>query len=96
MDGVFAASDSLAAGVIRGLALNGRGVPDDVAVVGFDGGYGAKHFSPSLTTIEQNVIAAGDLVVNAVMADLNLSATGDLPPVPVRLIVRESSQSRVC
>lgn len=96
LDGVFAASDSLAAGVIRGLSPNGRRVPDDVAVVGFDGGYGAKHFFPSLTTIEQNVVAAGDLLVNAVMAGRNLSAASDLPLVPVRLIVRESTKSRVC
>lgn len=92
LDGVFAASDSLAAGALRGLALNGRDVPDDVALVGFDGGYGAKHLSPALTTIEQNIVAAGDLLVEAVLAHPSQFCTRDISMVPIRLAVRESSK----
>lgn len=90
LDGVFAASDALAAGVIRGLVLEGRQVPDDIAVIGFDGGYGAGYFSPSLTTIEQDIAIAGELLVRAVMADPG-SSKSDPQSVPVRLILREST-----
>lgn len=37
-DAVFATSDSLAAGVLRSLRGAGLGVPDDVALIGFDDG----------------------------------------------------------
>ena len=53
LDGLFAASDLMAAGALRALREAGRRVPDDVAVVGFDDFPIASHTVPSLTTIRQ-------------------------------------------
>lgn len=90
LDGVFAASDLLAAGVMRGLAQKGHSIPDEVAVVGFDGGQGARNYTPPLTTIEQDVARAGELLVSALLA--GRSAAGRSGTVPVKLAIRESSQ----
>jgi DNA-binding LacI/PurR family transcriptional regulator len=53
LDGVFAASDTMAAGALRALRETGRSVPADVAVVGFDDAPLAAHTVPALTTIRQ-------------------------------------------
>ncbi|MBZ4236329.1 substrate-binding domain-containing protein, partial [Mycobacterium tuberculosis] len=52
-DAVFAVSDSLAAGALRAIAQAGRRVPEDIAVIGFDGTELAEVVSPQLTTVEQ-------------------------------------------
>ncbi|WP_090031352.1 LacI family DNA-binding transcriptional regulator [Cellulomonas marina] len=52
VDGVFAHTDLLALGAVRGLADRGLRVPDDVRVVGFDDVPWAAHAVPSLTTVD--------------------------------------------
>lgn len=93
IDGVFAASDLLALGVLRGLSRGGRRVPEDVALVGFDGGQGARHCTPALTTIEQDVARAGELLLGALL-DGNEASKSAPADVPVQLVVRESSSVR--
>ncbi|WP_128435007.1 LacI family DNA-binding transcriptional regulator [Streptomyces cyaneus] len=51
-DGVFCVTDSLAMGVIRGLADAGIRVPDQVKVIGFDNVSDSEFFIPSLSTID--------------------------------------------
>lgn len=53
LDGVFAASDLMAAGALRRLEAAGRRVPDDVAVIGFDDAEVATSTKPHLTTMRQ-------------------------------------------
>ncbi len=50
-DAVFAVSDTLAAGALRAIEKAGLRVPEDIAVVGFDGTELSEMVS--LTTIEQ-------------------------------------------
>jgi DNA-binding LacI/PurR family transcriptional regulator len=51
-DAVFGLNDTLALGAMRVLQEAGRRVPDDVAVIGFDGLDEAKYSIPSLTTVD--------------------------------------------
>lgn len=88
-DAVFAASDGLALGAMRGLRLAGRSVPDDVSVVGFDGSYHGRDSHPALTTIEQDIAHAGALLVDTIMDGLPM-ADGVTASVPVRLVARAS------
>jgi DNA-binding LacI/PurR family transcriptional regulator len=53
LDAVFVASDLMARGAMRALAVAGRRVPDDVAVGGFDDSPVAVTTDPPLTTIRQ-------------------------------------------
>lgn len=50
-DGLFCPSDGLALGLLRGLADRGVHVPDDVAVIGFDGISDDQYSVPTLSTI---------------------------------------------
>ncbi|MEC5320445.1 LacI family DNA-binding transcriptional regulator [Brenneria populi subsp. brevivirga] len=52
-DAVFAVSDTLAAGAMRAIGEAGLAIPQDIAVIGFDGAELAEMVSPQLTTIEQ-------------------------------------------
>jgi DNA-binding LacI/PurR family transcriptional regulator len=54
-DGVFAANDLMAQGVCQVLREQGRRVPEDVAVVGFDDSSVALTCKPQLTTVRQPV-----------------------------------------
>jgi DNA-binding LacI/PurR family transcriptional regulator len=51
-DGVFCVNDSLAMGVLRGLAEAGIRVPDEVKVIGFDNIVESEFFIPSLSTVD--------------------------------------------
>lgn len=51
IDGIFAASDAMAAGAIRTILAAGRQVPEDVAVVGFDDALIATQTRPTITTM---------------------------------------------
>jgi len=55
LDGVFAANDLMAQGALVVLHENGRRVPDDVAVIGFDDSAPALASRPQLTTVRQPV-----------------------------------------
>jgi len=51
-DAIFANNDEIAACVLRGLYESGVRVPQDCAVVGFDGTEGSAFTVPSLTTVK--------------------------------------------
>lgn len=52
---VFATSDHLALGIIKGCTINGFVVPNDLSVIGFDNLDLCTLSTPELTTISQNV-----------------------------------------
>ena len=53
IDGVFAASDAVAAGALEVLRETGRSVPGDVGIVGFDDSSWALRTQPPLSTVHQ-------------------------------------------
>ena len=71
MDGLFAGNDQMALGVLHVANRRGIRIPDDLAVVGFDGLPEAAHFSPSLTTIRQPLRELGSLAVDELIAQID-------------------------
>jgi len=92
LDGIFVASDLMAAGALAVLAELGRDVPGDVAVVGYDDLGVAESTNPPLTSVVQPVVpmarAAGGRL-------LDLLTDPDLPAEPLifapELVVRASA-----
>lgn len=66
-DAVFAASDLIAIGAMHALKQAGLRVPEDVAVVGFDGTSMACYANPPLTTVVQDTSKAGELLVQSLL-----------------------------
>jgi len=91
-DGVFAHNDLMAVGVLDGLRAEGRTVPDDVAVIGFDDISIAAHTRPALTTVRQPSREMGEAAATMLLAHLAGEALPTAPlVVPTSLVVRESA-----
>ena len=92
LDAVFAASDSMAAAVIRVLQEGGRRIPEDVAVVGFDDSPVALTTRPELSTMRQPIEAMGREMARLLLS--RIDHPGDAASQVVfatELVVRESS-----
>ncbi len=89
-DAIFAGSDLIAIGAMRALEEQGLTVPDAVSVVGFDDIPAAALSHPPLTTIAQDYARAGELLVDALVAQINGAARQHAMLMP-RLVVRRST-----
>lgn len=93
IDAIVASSDMAAIGAIHALLCRGIAVPHDVAVVGYDDSEVASLFRPALTTIRQDIIAAGRLLVGKLlraMAGHQIRSER----LPTELVIRESCGAR--
>lgn len=92
LDAVFVASDSMASAAIGVLRDEGRRIPEDVAVVGFDDSPVAVATRPRLTTVRQPIEAMGREMARLLARQI---ADPDSAPsqvvFPTELIVRDSS-----
>jgi DNA-binding LacI/PurR family transcriptional regulator len=90
LDGVFANSDLMAVGTINALRDQGRRVPQDVAVVGYDDLSIARTNDPSLTTISQNIPLAGKLLAQNLIQNIETGQVINVT-IPVKLVQRDST-----
>ena len=94
MDGVFAANDQMALGVLSVANRRGIAVPNALAVVGFDGMEEGAQFSPSLTTVRQPLRELGRLAVRELIEPSGSGTDGAavraLTLAP-ELVIRESA-----
>ena len=89
-DAVFAASDLIAIGAMHALKQAGLRIPEDVAVVGFDGTSMALYANPPLTTVVQDTSKAGELLVQALLQQVREQPAQSAMLQPT-LVVRASS-----
>ena len=83
LDAVFAGSDVTAAGARQVLREQGRRIPDDVALVGYDDSAIARHMDPPLTSVRQPIVEMG-----RAMIDLLLEEVADRRPTASRVLER--------
>lgn len=92
IDGIFVASDLMAAGAMNVLRSMGRRVPQDVAMVGYDDSEAARSTEVPLTTVRQPSEEMGAAMADILIAVLN--GAEDRPRMtilPTELIVRASA-----
>jgi DNA-binding LacI/PurR family transcriptional regulator len=90
VDAVFANSDLMAIGAIDFIQDQGKRVPEDIAVVGYDDLAIAKHNNLPLTTVRQNIPLAGKLLAQNLIEYLKNGVITNVT-TPVELIVRASA-----
>lgn len=90
VDGVFAASDAMAAAALPVLREAGRDVPNDVRVVGFDDSVLAVTTEPMLTTVRNPMERISEEMVR-LLTDVIGGRTPVSITVPTSLVIRGSS-----
>ena len=92
IDGLFVYSDIMALSVMKGLNQYGIRVPEDVAIVGFDGLFIGELAQPSLTTIKQDITLKGEMAVN--LLNKKMQHQTNQPEkiiMPVQLVQRKTT-----
>ncbi|MBO0776297.1 MAG: LacI family DNA-binding transcriptional regulator [Actinobacteria bacterium] len=89
---VLCGNDHMALGLLRALAEQGRRVPEDISVVGFDDIPESAYFLPPLTTIRQDFGELGRRALGVLVEIIN----GQQPPgtclrIPPHLVARASA-----
>lgn len=90
VDAVFVNSDLMAIAAMDTIREEGRRVPEDIAVVGYDDLSIAAHSNPPLTTIRQNIPLAGKLLAQNLIEYLQTGMVTNVS-IPVELIIRKSA-----
>ncbi|WP_199549864.1 LacI family DNA-binding transcriptional regulator [Streptomyces sp. N35] len=101
LDAVFAASDVMASGARQILREQGRRIPEDVSLVGFDDSAIARHMDPPLTSVRQPIEEMGREMTRLLLAEIaSVDAhhprsarqlTREQVLLPTELVVRASS-----
>jgi DNA-binding LacI/PurR family transcriptional regulator len=92
IDGVFAASDVVAAGALETLRSRGRHVPEDVGVVGFDDSAWALRCSPPLSTVRQPAHLLGRIAGERVIRAIDRGPDDDAGTIlPTSIVWRASA-----
>jgi len=89
-DGVFAANDLVALGVIERCKERGIRVPEEVAVVGFDDIWLSRLSHPRLTTVRQPVYELCREAMVVLLESLNRGVRSELRLLEPQLVIRES------
>jgi len=86
VDGIFAISDVVAAEVIFNIEKGGRNVPDDVKVVGYDGGRSYFKLGKRITSISQSPELIAQAIVSIILRLVNdQSSESVITPVTINL-----------
>jgi LacI family transcriptional regulator len=90
---IFAFNDLMAMGALQAIKYRGRRVPDDVAVIGFDGVALTEHIYPALSTIEQPIPEMAATAIKLLLDRINGNAPAHARVVIAdpKLIVRAST-----
>ena len=97
MEAVFVANDQMALGFLKYAHEQSLSIPQDLAVVGFDGIPETAYYSPPLTTVRQDLNRLGCIAVEALIDVIERREGGEDTIEPDRgalqpqIVVRESS-----
>lgn len=92
IDGIFASNDLMAIGVLRAAHEWGKQIPNELAIVGFDGIDMSGLTIPPITTIQQPIYQIGELAIKELLRHM-----GEEEPIinnyelDVELIIRETT-----
>ncbi|REE66648.1 LacI family transcriptional regulator [Paenibacillus taihuensis] len=90
---VFATSDQMAMGVMRGVREEGKDVPEHISVIGFDDISFARMSTPPLTTVDQDIISRGMKAADCLLSAIQNKGK-ELPSeptiMPLALVARDT------
>lgn len=94
VDGIFYANDLMAVGALRTFKKLQRKIPEDIAIIGFDGIQLTELTDPEISTVRQPIDQIGELATGNLIGIIEKSIKTDKQSVilDVELIVRESTK----
>lgn len=91
-DSLVCATDLIAIGAMQALRRGGLSVPDDVAVLGWDGTLEGEFANPGLTTVAVDISRVAQEAVEMIIRRIeNPDASPAVVEIPQQLIIREST-----
>ena len=91
MTAVLATADILAIGLIQGLKILGKSVPDDISVIGFDNLEVSQLITPSLSSIDQQLSQKVDVAIQQLVKLLKSpDSISEVIKIKPNLVSRES------
>lgn len=93
MDAIFVGNDQMALGAMAVCHRRGIRIPDDIAIIGFDGIAESAEYFPPLSTMVQPLRRMGEIAINELLAqgsDATRSSSGSVV-LDVELLAREST-----
>ena len=90
---VFVANDQMALGLMHGFTERGIRIPEDVSVIGFDDVPDARHYLPPLTTVRQDFVRLGRLVIGELLAAIEGRETEPRELIQPELMLRDSTSA---
>lgn len=93
VDGVFYANDLMAIGAVRAFKEKGYRLPEDIAIIGFDGIYLNEMIQPTISTIEQPIVEIGTIATQRLIDIIEEKESKHVAELSldVKLIIREST-----
>lgn len=88
---VYAASDSLAIGACRAVLEDGKRIPEDISIVGYDGIALGEYYHPKLTTIKQPVEEMAKKTIRLLLDVIAGKQEHQQIILPAELVERESA-----
>ena len=93
IDAIFAANDLMAIGVLKAARDLNLKVPEDLAVIGFDGIEVGQATAPELTTMQQPIYKIGEKATTLLLDLINKKPLNkEVYELPVELCVRQSTR----
>ena len=87
---ILAANNLMAIGALKAARDEGRDVPGDLSVIGFDDSLLSKVVNPSLTVIKQPLQQIGEAAVKLLMNQLEGNQKPETIQLHTRIVIRES------
>jgi LacI family transcriptional regulator len=88
---IFAVADVMAIGIMKALLENGKRIPEDYSIIGFDGIKFGQYITPSLTTIRQDIVKKGMVAAEMVLYDpIHQTRNNDSVVLQPELEIRKS------
>ncbi|BDG45179.1 LacI family transcriptional regulator [Parageobacillus caldoxylosilyticus] len=93
IDGIFAGNDAMAVGALKAVQQLGLRVPDDIAIIGYDGIPLTEMTTPELSTISQPIYEMGAIAARILIKQIEGKPLEKLHYVlPIELVVRQSTR----
>lgn len=95
MDGLFCSNDQMGLGVLHYANANKIGIPQDIALIGFDDLAESAYYTPALTTVTHPLRKLGGLAVKTLLAQIeDDNPTHQEILLDTQLVLRDSTPKR--